>query len=172
MKIRNPKHNAVGSIDCEIEHESLGWIPFTASSEDVEERGRTIYAEIMAGEHGAVAAYESPALTTDQHLSIIAARRFDEETRGISINGMVVDTSRDSQALITGAALQATLDPTYTVRWKTGAGFVELNAEQIIGMATSVRAHVQACFDRESELIAAVNAGTYTADMLGQGWPV
>lgn len=172
MKIRNPKHNAVGSIDCEIEHESLGWIPFTASSEDVEERGRTIYAEIMAGEHGAVSAYESPALTTAQHLTIIAARRFDEETRGISINGMVVDTSRDSQALITGAALQATLDPTYTVRWKTGAGFVELNAEQIIGMATSVRAHVQACFDRESELIAAVNAGTYTADMLGQGWPV
>ena len=41
---KNPTHNASGTIDLEIEHPSLGWIPFTASPDDVEEHGRTLYA--------------------------------------------------------------------------------------------------------------------------------
>lgn len=104
--------------------------------------------------------------------AIIADRRWQAEVAGITVNGMQVDTGRDSQALITGAALQATIDPAYTVRWKTGAGFVELNSQEIIGMATAVRAHVQACFDREAELVDAVANGAFTADMLEQGWHV
>lgn len=104
--------------------------------------------------------------------AIIADRRWQAEVAGITVNGMQVDTGRDSQALITGAALQATIDPACTVRWKTGAGFVELNSQEIIGMATAVRAHVQACFDREAELVDAFANGAFTADMLEQGWPV
>lgn len=41
---KNPTHNASGTIDVEIERPSLGWIPFTASPDDVEEHGRALYA--------------------------------------------------------------------------------------------------------------------------------
>ncbi|NLY59645.1 MAG: DUF4376 domain-containing protein [Gammaproteobacteria bacterium] len=101
----------------------------------------------------------------------VADRRYQAETSGTIINGMPIDTGRDSQALITGAAVSAMLDPGYTVHWKTGDGFVELTAEQIIGVATAVRSHVQACFDREAELLTALDGGTLTPEMLQEGWP-
>ncbi len=101
----------------------------------------------------------------------IAARRYRAETAGIIVNGMPLDTGRDSQALVTGAALQAVIDSTYTCQWKTAEGFVDLDGPQIIAIASTMRAHVQACFDREAELLDAVAAGTYTAEQLDQGWP-
>ena len=84
---------------------------------------------------------------------------------------MAVATDRDSQALITGAALAAMLDSAYVCRWKTPSGFVELTAEQIIAVAQAVRAHVQACFDREAELLTEIDAGTLTPEMIETGWP-
>lgn len=101
----------------------------------------------------------------------IAARRWQAETSGMNINGLVVDTDDRSKLLINGAALEATFDPAYTMQWKTSAGFVELTGAQVIGIARAVRAHVQTCFDREAELLAALEAGTLTDEMLGQGWP-
>lgn len=107
----------------------------------------------------------------EDHRAAVAAERYRRETAGIVVGGVPIDTSRDSQALITGAALAATLDSAYICRWKAGSGFVELNAQQIIEMATAVRAHVQACFDREAELLAEIDAGTYAEAMLDIGWP-
>ena len=109
--------------------------------------------------------------TDDDHRAAVAARRYLAEVAGITVDGMAIDTGRDSQALITGAALAAMLDPAYACRWKTPAGFVELTAEQIIAVAQAVRAHVQAAFDREAELLGAIVNGTYTAAMLEEGWP-
>jgi len=43
---RNPQYTAHGSIDCEIRHPTLGWIPFTASPDDPEELGRQIFAAL------------------------------------------------------------------------------------------------------------------------------
>lgn len=44
-------------------------------------------------------------------------------------------------------------------RWKTASGeFVTLTAPQIIALALAVRAHVQACFDREADLAAQIRA--------------
>ena len=101
----------------------------------------------------------------------IASRRWQAETAGTTVSGMPLDTDRDSQALITGAALAAMLDPEYSIQWKTQGGFVELDAQQIIAVASAVRAHVQACFDREAELLAELDAGTLTPEMLEEGWP-
>lgn len=111
------------------------------------------------------------ALPDPDFLAAIAARRYEAETSGTTVDGIPVNTERDSQALLTGAALQAMLDPNYTVRWKTEGGFVDLDAQQIIGLASAVRAHVQACFDREAELVAAVEDGSYAESMLDEGWP-
>lgn len=101
----------------------------------------------------------------------IAARRYQAEAAGISVGGMPVATDRDSQGLINGAALSAFMDDTYTCNWKTADGFVKLDAKTILAVARAVRNHVQACFDREGELVSAVQAGTYKPEMLDQGWP-
>ncbi|MCG6541899.1 DUF4376 domain-containing protein, partial [Pseudomonas sp. KSR10] len=50
-------------------------------------------------------------------------------------------------------------------------GFIDLEGQQIIAMATTVRAHVQAAFDREADLLEALANGTFTAAMLNEGWP-
>jgi hypothetical protein len=34
MNFRDPKYNAFGTIDCEIEHPVYGWIPFTCDPTD------------------------------------------------------------------------------------------------------------------------------------------
>lgn len=43
---RNPRYTAQGSIDCEIRHATLGWIPFTAAPDDPEDQGRLIFATL------------------------------------------------------------------------------------------------------------------------------
>lgn len=107
----------------------------------------------------------------DAVLDAIAGRRWQAECSGIAVDGMAFKTDRESQALITGAALSAMLDSNYSVQWKTPEGFVLITGQQVIAVATAIRAHVQACFDREAELVAAVEAGTYSTEMLDSGWP-
>lgn len=48
MEYRNAKYNQDGSIDCDINHPVHGWIPFTASTTDTEQRGRDLHALIVA----------------------------------------------------------------------------------------------------------------------------
>lgn len=107
----------------------------------------------------------------DAHRHQIAARRWREESRGIEVGGVRFATDRESQSLITSAALACTIDPGYIAHWKSLDGFVELDAEAIIAAATAVRVHVQSCFDREAELLALLDAGEYTDELLGTGWP-
>ena len=110
-------------------------------------------------------------LTDEQWTDKIAARRWQVETGGTTVEGVQVNTERDSQALLTGAAFAATLDPAYRIKWKAATGFVELTGEQVIGLASQVRAFVQACFNREAELLGFVADGSITAEMLEEGWP-
>lgn len=48
MKIRNPKFNAQGTIDCEVNDPKHGWIPFTASPDDSELAGTLVYDAALA----------------------------------------------------------------------------------------------------------------------------
>lgn len=125
----------------------------------------------VIGADGEITKQPLPEAVQDA-VQLIAHTRFQHETAGIAINGIAIDTGRDSQALITGATLSAVLDPNYVCTWKAVSGPVELTAEQLISVATAVRAHVQACFDREGALLVAVAEGSYTAAMLNEGWPV
>jgi hypothetical protein len=110
-------------------------------------------------------------LAPADHAAQIAVVRYLHETAGITVNGVSIDTNRDSQALITAAALSAVINPTYVCTWKALSGPVELTAAQLINIAAAVRAHVQASFDRECQLLEALAEDTYTVDMLDHGWP-
>ena len=102
----------------------------------------------------------------DRKYREIAQARYNAEISGI--NG--IRTDRESQGLITGAALKAMQDNTYTCKWKGIDGFVELTAPQIIAIADAVRAHVQSCFDHEAELLSLIEAATTEAELEAIGW--
>ena len=95
----------------------------------------------------------------------IAQARYNAEIAGITINGVSIKTDRESQGLITGAALKAMQDNTYTCKWKGIDGFIELTAPQIIAIADAVRQHVQSCFDHEAELLPLIEAATTEAEL-------
>ena len=97
----------------------------------------------------------------------MAAARYAAEISGVTLSGATIRTDRESQALITGAALAASHDENYSVTWKAKNGFVTLNSAQIIAVAQAVRAHVEACFDREAELQTAIEAAE-TAEALDE----
>lgn len=105
------------------------------------------------------------------YAQIIAVERYKREATGVNVDGLQIETTRDSQALIASTGLSAVLDPDYRCNFKTVGGFVEIGAAQIIMIAKAVRAYVQACFDRELTLLRAIEVGEYHDEMLSQGWP-
>lgn len=102
---------------------------------------------------------------------LLAAERFKREDSVVEVDGLSILTSRESAGLIYGAGLSAILDPDYRCNFKSLDGFVEIGAPQILAIAKAVRAHVQACFDRERELLHAIDVGTFSDEMLVRGWP-
>lgn len=101
----------------------------------------------------------------------IAQRRWQAETGGMTLNGLVVATDDRAKLLLSGAVYKANHDPAYLMNWKTDNGFIQIPADQILVIASAMADHVQACFDREAELVQALADGVITADMLEQGWP-
>lgn len=112
--------------------------------------------EIAAAE----AAIEADA---DALAAYAAAVRFAVETGGITVSGATVGTSRESQAMITGAHSFALANPAAVISYKSASGFVTLDAAAMVAVATAVGQHVQACFAREAEVVAAIAAETVTS---------
>lgn len=151
---------------------SDGEIPFTYSANDGE--AASLFVRERMGTFP-ISPYTPPPPTPLSELKAakkaeIAQARYNAEIAGVTINGVSIKTDRESQAMITGAALQAIDDPTYSCQWKTEAGFVSLTAEQIKGVAVAVRQHVQACFDREAGLIEQIEAATTIEELEQIKW--
>lgn len=108
-------------------------------------------------------------------ISELAALRYQKETDGIIINGMTIETDRQSQALITGAWSISQINPTILIDWKGVNGWIQIDAATITAIAGSVAAHVQSCFSTErlhAEAIAALETSEEVAAYdLTTGWP-
>ena len=113
-------------------------------------------------------------LTFSQQKDVARARvahaRWAAETGGCTVQGMAMRTDRESQAMITGAALKALQDAEYTCSWKADSGFVELAAPQVLAIADAVREHVQAQFDHERALLAIIDAAGTLEDLEAVTW--
>ena len=59
MDIRNPKYNAFGTIDVEIEHEQFGWIPFTARPDSGDKVIETVWQDVKDSPD--IAPFEPPS---------------------------------------------------------------------------------------------------------------
>lgn len=111
-----------------------------------------------------------------QKLQALEAQRFAVETGGMMIGEVTIRTDRETAAIIMAAYVSAKDDPDFVVaNWKVATGvFVALDAATIIAIALALRAHVQAAFDREAELSAAIMAATTHEDLdailITAGW--
>lgn len=102
----------------------------------------------------------------------ISSKRWEQETSGISINGMEIQTDDRSKTLFNGAALRASIEPNHTRQWKLSeTKWVTLDAQILIQIAIIIDNYVQACFDREQLLSSYVETGDYSENMLEEGWP-
>ena len=111
-----------------------------------------------------------PVILPD-YAQLVAEERYRRESTGVLVGGLQIETTRDSQSLIASTGLSAVLDPEYRCNFKTMTAFVEIGAVEIIAIAQAVRAHVQACFDRELALLRLIESGDYRDEMLTEGWP-
>lgn len=102
---------------------------------------------------------DHPGLTLPEYA---AAKRWEKEVGGIEVNGAIIDTSRDSQNMITGAYNYAQENPSKMVSFKTASGWVRLSATEVTVIAIAVGDHVQALFDLESVIADQIEAGIIT----------
>jgi len=91
-------------------------------------------------------------------------------------NGRLVPvwTDPESRSSILGLVVAAGIDPQTTTNWKGADGtFYALNAGEITALGFGVRSWVQACFDAEAAVLAAI--GNETITTFGQidaaNWP-
>lgn len=55
-EVKNPQWVGNNAIDVEVNHPFYGWMPFTATPDDVMDYGREIYADCLAGKFGPIKA--------------------------------------------------------------------------------------------------------------------
>ncbi|WP_431638386.1 tail fiber assembly protein [Enterobacter mori] len=84
-------------IDCQVEIEGLGLLPFSASKNDPELHGQQLYAELIAGKWGDIAAYTPPdedevAAQTAAAAQALKGARFAEATGVIDALQFAVDS--------------------------------------------------------------------------------
>lgn len=110
--------------------------------------------------------------------ALIASTRYDHEIAGFAWNECWIDTSRDSQAKINASWTAATAgirnDGSF---WKclnvhTGEVMsIPMSNDEMTLLGEAAYHYVQGCYDREGDLLDAVNSGTFEESMLNEGWP-
>jgi hypothetical protein len=128
MNTRNPVYNYLGTIDCEIEHPDYGWIPFTASPNDVEPHGVEIFNSLVAA--GTVTAYVPPTAA-----EALAAKRAAATLTPMEFE-LAVDAAGYTAAIQTYLADPAT-PRAFVIMWNRASVFDRMNAD-LITAATAI----------------------------------
>lgn len=111
-----------------------------------------------------------------QKLDQLASIRWQKETSGTTFNGYNIATDPISQTKYVGAVVATQIDSTIILNWKMSDGtFIELDATDVTAIAMAIRAHIQACFDKEAELRLLVKAAANQEELdvidITIGWP-
>jgi len=64
-QIRNAQFYRDNTVDCEVNHSKLGWIPFLATPYDSEKHGRDLHKELTVDRANEVAPVDLDALTEE-----------------------------------------------------------------------------------------------------------
>jgi hypothetical protein len=158
IEFRNAAFISNGCIDMEINDPVYGWIPFTATSNDVEAHGRDLFA---AAQESATP-YVASAPTTDELTAYARELSWQVRAGGATINGVAVKTDGDSIALIGSMYNMARDFPESTFDFDSADGPVSLTSAQAQALAKAVGDWVQLGFKRRSDVFKAIMAGQIT----------
>lgn len=75
------------------------------------------------------------------------------EARGITINDMEIDTSRDSLIMISTTLEYLKNNVNSNINFKTKTGFVSLGFDELNNISNEVSSYIQSIFNKEAELI-------------------
>jgi hypothetical protein len=105
----------------------------------------------------------------------LAGKRWQVETGGIVRNGAGIATDDRSKSLISGALQLVDDDPQKTIKFKATSGWVTMDAATVVFIGREVGDHVQACFAREMDLCAEIDACESIQEVeevdITTGWP-
>lgn len=108
---------------------------------------------------------------------VVAEKRYTVEVGGVSVANNVYATDRESQTKYVAVAvdIQQSNTQSWSITWKTqDNSFVTLNASDMLNVISTVRNHVQSCFDKEAEyyqLIDSANTAVLESTDFSAGWP-
>jgi hypothetical protein len=98
MNWRNPVFTATGNVDVELEHPTLGWIPFTASPNDSMQYGRDIFAAAQPSAKPYTPPVPDPAVM-DRSAQEAAAERINRARQTASDLNINVPPNLDARIL-------------------------------------------------------------------------
>lgn len=119
-----------------------------------------ISAEIVNGRAVVTREWIAPDLASVKALATheLSVRRDAKIEAGFDFNGVTVPCDDKSIGRYTAAYVLARDNPGLTRQWKMPHGFVTLNADQLIALASGAAAFVQSCFDAQAEHLAEIEA--------------
>lgn len=123
-----------------------------------------------------MATYEPKPSAIAYMRSQVTAAKWRAIEGGVSVGGIPVTTDADSRAMLQGLAIAASAGAIQQAPFKAADGvFRTLTGQQALAIFAAVVSHVQACYAREAELFAAIDAAPTWQDVMeidpGAGFP-
>lgn len=152
VSTQNHVYNADGSIDCEVYHSELGWLPFTASAQDSDSFGQQVWLSVK--DRLDIAAVPPAPPRTGDEVTRYAEQLIEQGTNvtvsggtaPIYARGTLKDT-RNLQGLVTSAQLRITASDTTTIDFRDGNNVTHtLSPAQVVEMWEASAAFVQAVY--------------------------
>lgn len=104
-----------------------------------------------------------PNVVKDNLKAYAAKLRFERQSGGYTYQGRKYDSDANSITALTMAFSLAKANNSYNTKWKLADGsFVPMNAANIIGVYNAVTGFIQALFNAESVVVAAIDVGSVT----------
>jgi hypothetical protein len=96
--------------------------------------------------------------------ALLAEQRYNKEIGGITVGELPIPTDDRAKTLIAGkyAKVVEENDPGATFTIKVAGSFLTITNADLITIFNTVNAHVQACFDAEAVVYAAIDADEVT----------
>jgi hypothetical protein len=117
----------------------------------------------------AVAAYDPATVAKTRLVAYAASARWARMSAGITVGGVAVDTSDESQNRIANAWSLLQASGASSIEFKGADGtFHTLTVDQFRALALAVGAHVQACFAAEAQVVTAIRADPPTVTTTAQ----
>lgn len=130
---------------------------------------------LVNGEY--VQVWDKELFAKEELKQAITSKRYDVEVNGIIVNGDPIHTDRESQTKIIAIAVDISQSDiaTYSINWKLKNGnFKTFSGIAMANIITSVRNHVQACYNKEAEylnMIDTMDTNELEDVDFSSGWP-